>query len=121
MKKLCSVFSVLLLTLTIASMAPSAPAQSDHPSVVGTSSHQSEEVARGELLKVDTTNQTFTIKTAGDMEMEFHYTSETKVEGSKTGVQGLSSETGTRVAVYYREDSGQRMATRIEINKKSEK
>ena len=74
-------------------------------------------VARGELLKVDAASQTFTIRQANDEEMQFKYDSNTKVEGSQNGVQGLSSETGTSVTVHYREQSGQKIATRIEVIK----
>jgi hypothetical protein len=73
--------------------------------------------AKGELIKVDTSEQTFTIKEENGTEVQFRYNSSTEVEGSSEGVQGLSSETGTRVTVYYKEHSGQKIASRIEIQK----
>ena len=115
MPKFVRGFSFLLLTLTVAASICLIPAQSAPR--MGDEQASSELVARGELLKVDTTGQTFTIKQPNNEEMQFQYNSSTKVEGSQNGVQGLSSETGTRVTVHYREQSGQRLATRIEIIK----
>ncbi len=117
MRNLWKVISVLLLAAAITAIGASVPAQAQSPQMVMHSSSQSELTSQGQLAKVDTTNQTFTLKTADNMEMEFHYNSDTKVEGSASGIQGLSSETGTRVTVYYKEESGKRLATRIEINK----
>jgi hypothetical protein len=74
-------------------------------------------VATGDLQSVDTTTQTFTIKDSRGEQVQFRYDSSTQVEGSSEGVQGLSSQTGTRVTVHYQEKSGEKMATRIVINK----
>jgi hypothetical protein len=49
--------------------------------------------------------------------MQLQYDANTKVEGKDGGVQGLASETGTRVTIHYKEDSGKMHATRIEIRK----
>ena len=115
MSKFVKGLSFLLLALTVGALSFSIPAQSAPR--MGDEQASSEMVAQGELLKVDTTSQTFTIKQVNDEEMQFQYDSSTKVEGSQNGVQGLSSATGTRVTVYYKEQSGQKIATRIEIIK----
>ncbi len=117
MRNLWKVISMLLLAAAITTIGASVPAQAQSPQRAMHSSSQSELSTQGQLDKVDTTKQTFTVKTADDQVIEFHYTSDTKVEGSASGIQGLSSETGTRVSVYYKEESGKRLATRIEINK----
>jgi hypothetical protein len=105
-----------MLALAIATIGPAwARAASQSPS--GQSSSQSDQVAQGVLMSVDTTNQTLTIKDANDQEMQFQYNSSTKVEGNPKGVQGLSSETGTRLRVHYKQESGQRLATWIEVIK----
>ncbi len=76
-----------------------------------------EQMAQGELVKVDTDHQNFTVKLENNQEMEFEYNADTKVEGSQNGIQGLASDSGTKVVVYYRDESGKRVATRIEIKK----
>ena len=109
MRRLWKGLPFLLLTLAFARIAPSIP-------VMGATG-DSALTAKGELLKVDTTNHTFTIKAANGEEMQFSYDSSTKVEGSTEGVQGLSSRTGSRLTVHYKEESGRRLATGIEIEK----
>ncbi len=115
MTKFARGLSLFLLAFTVGAFSCSIPAQSAPR--IGDEQASSELVARGELLKVDTASQSFTIKQANDQEMQFQYNSSTKVEGSQNGVQGLSSETGTRVTVYYKEQSGHKVATKIEIIK----
>ena len=115
MPKFVKGLSFLLLALTAGALSFSIPAQSAPR--MGDEQASSEMVARGELVKVDATSQTFTIKQAGDEQVQFQYTASTKVEGSQNGVQGLSSETGTSVTVHYREQSGHKIATKIEIVK----
>lgn len=117
MRKTLSVFCVIVLAATFAAIAPVQPAQA---SMARQSDTEKDRVAEGELGKVDTTKQTFTLKTGNNLELEFRYDSNTKVEGGRSGVQGLSSETGTRVMVYYQENSGQKLATKIEIRKKED-
>ncbi len=73
---------------------------------------------QGELVKVDTDKQTFTIKLENGEEIQFQYDSNTKVEGRENGVQGLSTESGSHLTVHYTERSGKRMATRIEIKER---
>jgi lipopolysaccharide export LptBFGC system permease protein LptF len=115
MPKFVKGLTFLLLAFTVGALSFSIPAQSAPRA--GVEQASTELMARGELLKVDSTGQTFTIKQENDEEMQFQYNSSTKVEGSQNGVQGLSSETGTRVTVYYTEQSGAKIATKIEIIK----
>ena len=97
------------------SVGSTISAQSDYTSKSGQDSK--ERAAQGELVKVDTTHQTLTVKLSDGDEIQFQYNSNTKVEGSEEGVQGLSTETPTRVNVHYEEQSGQKLATRIEVIK----
>ena len=118
MRSLWKSLMVCLALLAVASVVPAVSAQSSDVSARSEqSSGDKALVASGQLLSVDTTNLTFTIKNTKGEEMLFRYDASTQVEGSSEGVQGLSSQTGTRVTVQYEEKSGQRMATRIVINK----
>ncbi len=78
---------------------------------------QQEMSVQGELLKVDTTSMTFTIKPEEGEEISFQYDSNTKVEGSQEGVQALNPESGMKVIVHYGEQSGKKVAIRIEVVK----
>ena len=115
MSKLWRVLPILLLVLAFAAAPTVVQAQPVRTAVSGQS--QDEKQAQGELLKVDTEAMTLTIKNAGGEEIEFHYNADTKVEGTSNGIQGLSTQTGTRVVIRYKEQSDSKLATRIEIVK----
>lgn len=74
-----------------------------------------EKSASGELLGVDSNAKTFTIKSDEGKEMDFYYSDQTVVVGSEKGVQGLSSQTGSKLEVFYTEAEGKLRAVRIEI------
>ncbi len=112
MRKLWNALPLFLLALAIARISAAVPTSFDQ------ASSEKSMVATGELQKVDTTNQTFTIKAASGEVLQFSYNESTKVEGSDAGVQGLSSESGTQVTVRYKEESGKRLAISIQVQKK---
>ncbi len=101
---------VLALTLIAALSAVAAGAQSAQMST-------DTKTVQGQLVKVDADNQVFTIKQENGEEVQFHYDTNTEVQGSQTTVQGLASETGTRVSVQYTESDNKKHAQRIEIQK----
>ena len=111
-KQVWMVFPVFLLALALAAVA--APAYQ----ATSSQSNDNAKIATGELMKVDTTAQTFTIKDPSGDQMQFQYTNDTKVEGAQTSMQGLAGETGTQVTVHYTESSGNKIANRIEVTKK---
>ena len=74
-----------------------------------------EKSASGELLRVDTNAKTFTIKSDEGEEMDFFYSDQTVVVGGEKGIQGLSSNEGSKLTVFYTEMEGKRQADRIEI------
>ena len=75
---------------------------------------QASTTAQGELLKVDPTAKTLTVKTAA-ADMEFHYNDQTKITGSQRGAAGLATMTGSQVTVQYKKDGADNMATSIEV------
>jgi hypothetical protein len=74
-----------------------------------------EKSASGELVRVDTNAKTFTIKSDEGEEMEFFYSDQTVVVGGENGIQGLSSNEGSKLTVSYTETEGRLQADRIEI------
>jgi len=115
MKKLWKILPVFLVVLAIGTFPMIVRGQTDSGS--GIAQPQKELSVQGELLKVDTATMTFTIKPADGEEMSFQYDTNTKVEGSEKGVEGLSPNSGTKLNVHYEEKSGKKVATRIEIIK----
>ncbi len=107
--------SLFLLTLAIVALPAGVQAQPHHLAV--SAQANSEKVAQGELVRVDTEAQTLTIKSPTGEEIDFQYNSDTKVEGSTSGVQGLSTKTGTRLMVHYKDQSSSKLAVRVEIVK----
>jgi hypothetical protein len=114
LQKPWKVLPIIMLALAIASVMSVVPARSAvaMPEQAGAS-----HMTQGELVSVDATSQTFTIKQENGVEMQFLYDSNTKVEGKDNGVQGLAAETGSQLTVHYTERSGKKLATQIEIRK----
>ena len=110
MKNVWKVFALAVLVLAFATGTRAISGFS--------ASVQSQELKAltGELVKVDLENKTFTVK-SDDEEILFQYDQELKVEGRENGIQGLSTETGLQVTVYYTEEDGKKVAGKIEIKK----
>ncbi len=102
-ERLNRVVLITLLCAFVASLVPLAQAS------------EAEKSASGELTRVDSMAKTFTIKSDEGTNMEFQYSDQTVVVGGEKGVQGLSSDEGSKVTVYFTEKEGKRQATRIEI------
>jgi len=75
-------------------------------------------VASGELVKIDTSAKTITIKTASEPEMLFSYSDTTKVTGSDKDVAGLATMTGTMVTIHFTKRGQNNVATEIEVQAK---
>ena len=71
--------------------------------------------ASGELVKVDATAKTLTIKAAGKDE-QFTFTEQTKITGAQ-GAAGLATMEGSQVTVMYGRD---RAATEIRVTPKKQ-
>ena len=119
MNKLRNLIPIVLFGLiltTVVTTVPAAGAQSGQSQSPAAQS-QAEQTIQGQLTKVDTDKSTFTIKLSDNSTMEFRYDQNTRVVGSETGVQGLSNETGTNLAIHYTQRDNQNIATTIEILK----
>ena len=76
------------------------------------------EVAMGELVRVDTTAKTVSIRADGGNAMVFSYTDATKVTGGED-VAGLASMAGTSVSVHYTKQGQNNVASEIVVQKKA--
>jgi ABC-type amino acid transport substrate-binding protein len=95
-----SVAVLLLVSMPVASQAPPA-----------------EKSFSGTLAKVDPEKKVITVKGPADQpEMTFTYDDKTQVTGAEKSVQGLTGKSGAALKVTYREQGGDRIATRIEVS-----
>jgi PBP1b-binding outer membrane lipoprotein LpoB len=76
------------------------------------------QIFEGELMKVDTTAKTLSIKSSEGKEMEFRYNDQTLISGANGGVEGLATQGGTPVSVHF--DTATRTATKIEVRQRQE-
>ena len=70
----------------------------------------------GELLKVDATAKTLSVKNSEGREMEFRYNDQTLISGADGGVEGLATKSGTPVSVHF--DTTTRTAAKIEVRQR---
>lgn len=98
----------------LGSMAPSVEAGQAAPSPVAQAAAQETSTAQGELVDVNATARTLSIKTATTT-MEFRYDDQTKVTGAQKGVAGLATMAGTPLTIQYRKDGTINHALTIEV------
>jgi len=74
------------------------------------------QIFEGELMKVDATARTLSVKSSEGQETEFRYNDQTLISGAEGGVEGLATKSGTPVSVHF--DSATRTATKIEVKQR---
>jgi len=77
----------------------------------------------GELVRVDATAKTISIKNEKGDQLDFKYTDATLVTGSDAKVAGLATMSGTPVTIHYTKvevagEPAANVASRIEVRKK---
>ena len=73
---------------------------------------------QGQLVRVDATAKTFSVRTESGLQIMFSYDDQTKVTGSDDDVAGLATISGTDVKVDYVKKGQENVATQIEVMKK---
>jgi hypothetical protein len=88
--------------------------------VVGTAQLLAQEpmTAQGQLVRVDTSAKTVTIRSSDGGQMQFQYTADTKVTGGDQSVAGLATVTGSPVTVQYVKQDKANIATQIAVSEK---
>ena len=112
-----SIIGAAALVLTVFIGGPIAAQQADRQQGEGQAPGQSQQTSTtvsGELMKVDSTARTLTVKTAA-AEMEFEYNDQTKITGAQRDAAGLATATRSQVTVQYRKDGSDNIATSIEV------
>jgi hypothetical protein len=77
---------------------------------------ETQQIFEGELMKVDATAKTLSVKNSQGQENEFRYTDQTLISGADGGVEGLGSKSGTPVSVHF--DTATRTAAKIEVRQR---
>lgn len=104
----CSAAILMAFCLVgLAQNAPAPPAQ-QAPAV-------QEKTFEGHLTKVDAAANLITVKGADDKEMSFSYNDQTQMVGVEKGPQGLTGKTGSSLKIWYRENRGANLASKIEV------
>jgi hypothetical protein len=78
---------------------------------------QAPQTAQGELQRVDNQARILVVRTAS-AQMQFHYTSDTKVTGAEEGVAGLATMAGSQVTVQYIKEGQENIAQQIAVQPK---
>jgi hypothetical protein len=79
-------------------------------------SQQTPQIFDGELMKVDATAKTLSVKNSEGREMEFRYNDQTLISGADGGVEGLATKSGTPVSVHF--DTATRTVAKIEVRQR---
>ena len=74
------------------------------------------QIFEGELMKVDATAKTLSVKNSQGQEIEFRYSDQTLITGADGGVEGLATKSGTPVSVHF--DTATRTAAKIELRQR---
>ena len=115
MKAACGVFAVMLMGAVVPALAQEAGASQ----AAGAQAAQETSV-KGELVRVDATAKTISIRAEGsNAPTVFAYSDGTKVSGAGDSVSALSSLTGSNVTIHFTKQTPNNMATRVEVAKKS--
>ena len=74
------------------------------------------QIFEGELIRVDATARTLSVKNSAGQEMEFRYSDQTLISGADGGVEGLATKSGTPVIVHF--DTATRTAGKIAVRQR---
>ena len=128
MKRLATftaVSAAILMTFCLVGFsqnAPIAPAPGAQPGAQapggapgGQAPAAAEKTFEGRLTKVDDKAKLITVKGADDKEMSFSYNDQTQMAGVDKGPEGLTGKTGSNLKIWYRENRGANLASKIEV------
>ena len=98
---------------------PSAPPTTDTtaqaPASTKTTDAAKTQKMTGELLSVDPTTKSLTVKASDGREAKFTYTDQTDISGVKEQAAGLATAAGSKVTVEYTGSADAMIATKIKV------
>lgn len=81
---------------------------------------QEQNLAQGEIVRVDTAAKTVVIRTETRALMQFAYNDETLIKGSEDSIAGLGTRDGMLVSITYERQEDKLLAKEIAIQKVDE-
>jgi hypothetical protein len=90
-------------------------AQAQPPAGQERASQQLRSPVEGDLVSVDTTAKTITIKPLTGADLEFTYTDKTEISGAQKDAAGLATMKEGRVTVHFTEDAQTKAKTATRI------
>jgi hypothetical protein len=117
MNVVCGVFAMALMGAALPVVAQDTAGSKP----AGAQAAPAEETSvKGELVGVDTTAKTISIRAEGsNSPTVFAYSDSTKVSGAGDSVTALSSMKGSNVTIHFTKQTPNNVATRVEVAKKS--
>jgi hypothetical protein len=111
----------LLLTISLLAAVAFAPAvmaqEEQSPWQLEDSGEAiNENFISGQLKSVEPESQLLTVTTPEGQDVEFSYNEQTEFIGAQETVEGLSLTAGSQVSVYYNEEAGRNVATRVHVH-----
>jgi hypothetical protein len=94
-----------------------SPSTQQPPSSQNPSTPSRDRTLSGELMRVNPDTKMFSVKGASG-EIQFQYSDQTVVTGAQKTVAGLATMSGEQVTVSYRVESGNNIATKIDVKEK---
>ncbi len=116
-KKTLKISMTAFLLLMLVGFAPAAFAQ-DTPSTPQQDQSSLDLAVSGQLKSVDPDSKKLVVTTAEGADVELSYNENTEYSGQT--IEGLANSSGSQVRVFFREENGQKMATKIEVQSSTE-
>lgn len=117
-KRIVGVPVTAFLLLMMVSFVPAALAQETNTAPQEDQT-MTDLAVSGQLKSVDPEAKKFIVTTTEGADVEFSYDEQTEFSGGQT-IEGLANSSGSQVTVYFRDDNGQKKATRIEVQATNE-
>lgn len=117
MKKIKNLLFTMFLAATVA-FAPAVMAQEEQSpwQLEDSAEPINESFVSGQLKSVEPESQMLVVATPEGQDFEFFYNEQTEFIGAQETIEGLSLTAGSQLSVYYNEEAGRNVATRIHVH-----
>jgi hypothetical protein len=122
MKKIKNLLFTMFLAASVA-FAPAVMAQEEQSPwqlEQDTQEGINENFVSGQLKDVQPESQMLVVTTPEGQDVEFFYNEQTEFIGAQETIEGLTLAEGSQLSVYYNEEAGRNMATRIHVHGEQE-
>ncbi|RPI26211.1 MAG: hypothetical protein EHM61_12360 [Acidobacteria bacterium] len=106
------------LLFVLVGFAPAALAQDESNTTPQDQTSMLELAVRGQLKSVDPDAKKLVVTDKDGADVEFSYDEKTEYSGQT--VEGIANSSGSQVRVFFREENGQKIATKVEVQASNE-